>query len=459
MQQWVCIVCGWIYDESVGDPDSGVAPGTRFEDIADDWQCVDCGVGKDDFELITLSADTAVTHLAVDHTEQAIEPVVILGTGMAGYGLAKEFRKQDNKTPLIIITADDGRAYAKPMLSTGYTRNTEAEDLVQADAGTMARELRASVWTNTQVNRIDTENKLLHLSEAKVQLRYGKLVLALGAETIMPPIQGSGLDHVYSVNDLLDFDNFRKAIKRTGAKKICLLGAGLIGCEFANDLLNGGFDVEVVDPMAYCLPTLLPAPAGKSVQRALESLGAVFHFGNLVTEVNRCDSGSSGVEVRFQNGGKTYADLVVSAVGVRPRTTLAAEAGLAINRGIVTDRSLQTSAANVYALGDCAEVDGHHLVYIAPLNAAAKALAKTLAGTYSLVSYPAMPVVVKTPACPVVLSPAPRDAEGSWMIVQNDKGTTAEFRNSQGKLLGFALTGEAIKSRQRLQKQLPDILA
>jgi rubredoxin-NAD+ reductase len=246
-------------------------------------------------------------------------------------------------------------------------------------------------------------------------------------------------------------------MKKTDAKKVCIIGGGLIGCEYTNDLLNGGFDVETVDPLDYCLPTLLPEAAGKAVQRALEEKGAKFHFGPLVTEVNSNPAG--GVIVTLNNGETIEADLVVSAVGVRPRTALAAKAGLQVNRGIVTDRTLKTSANNVYALGDCAEVAGHVLVYVAPLMAGARALAKTLAGEPTEVSYAAMPVTIKTPACPVVVSPAPRDVEGEWSIEQDGNNVVAEFRNSAGDLLGFALTGEGTKEKMRLQKELPPIMA
>jgi rubredoxin-NAD+ reductase len=382
---------------------------------------------------------------------------VILGTGLAGYNLAKEFRKHDSETPLIMITNDDGRSYSKPMLSTGYTKGTEATDLAQADAGSMGRTLKASVWTMTEVVDIDTEAQTIKLGDSETNIHYSKLVLGLGADTITPPIKGDALDHVYSINDLLDFDDFRKAMKKTDAKKVCIIGGGLIGCEYTNDLLNGGFDVETVDPLDYCLPTLLPEAAGKAVQRALEEKGAKFHFGPLVTEVNSNPAG--GVIVTLNNGETIEADLVVSAVGVRPRTALAAKAGLQVNRGIVTDRTLKTSANNVYALGDCAEVAGHVLVYVAPLMAGARALAKTLAGEPTEVSYAAMPVTIKTPACPVVVSPAPRDVEGEWSIEQDGNNVVAEFRNSAGDLLGFALTGEGTKEKMRLQKELPPIMA
>jgi rubredoxin-NAD+ reductase len=125
----------------------------------------------------------------------------------------------------------------------------------------------------------------------------------------------------------------------------------------------------------------------------------------------------------------------------------------------VTDRLLATSANNVYAFGDCAEVAGHVLVYVAPLMTAAKALAKTLTGEPTEVVYPAMPVTVKVPACPLVVSPAPHDAAGEWTIVEDGNNVVAEFRDASGALLGFALTGDGTKEKMRLQKELPAILA
>ena len=128
------------------------------------------------------------------------------------------------------------------------------------------------------------------------------------------------------------------------------------------------------------------------------------------------------------------------------------------SRGIVTDRHLRTSAANVFAMGDCAEVAGHVLVYVAPLMAAARALAATLAGEPTAVSYPAMPVAIKTPACPIVVSPPAKDAQGDWHFEGEAPDIKALFRSEAGDLLGFALTGQAVKERMALSKELPPIL-
>ncbi len=458
MSKWECIVCGWVYDEETGDPDSGIAPGTKWEDIPEDWLCPDCGVGKEDFELIEQSEPSAVPHHEEELPDENKAPIVVLGTGLAGYGLVKELRKHDQDTPVIMITNDDGRAYSKPMLSTGYTKNTTADDLAQADAGTMGKQLKASVWTMTHVTGIDTEKQAIKLGDAETTIHYSKLVLAVGADTITPPIKGDALEFVYSVNDLLDYDDYRTAITKNKVKKVCIIGAGLIGCEFTNDLLNGGFEVEAVDPMGYCLPTLLPETAGKAVQAALEEQGAKFHFGPLVTEVNKKADGE-GLVVTLNNGDTIDCDLVVSAVGVRPRTQLAQDAGIDVGRGIKTDRLLETSAKNVYAMGDCVEVEGRVLVYVAPLMAQARALGKTLAGQATEVSYPAMPVTIKTPTCPVVVSPVAADAEGEWNIEQDGNNVVATFRNGDGQLLGFALTGDGTKQKMALQKELPPIMA
>jgi len=455
MSKWECIVCGLIYDEKEGWPDDGIAPGTKWEDVPEDWLCPDCGVGKEDFELLEETVEEDAPHHEEPVVDKEHAPVVILGTGLAGYGLAKEFRKHDTETPLILITSDDGHAYSKPMLSTGFTREQSAEDLAQADAGSMGTQLKASVWTMTKVNEIDTEKQLIKVGDEDSAVHYGKLVLAVGADVIRPPIEGDGLELVYSVNDLLDYADFRTAIAKNDVKKVCIIGGGLIGCEYTNDLINGGFEVEAVDPLGYCLPTLLPEPAGKAVQAALEEKGAKFHFGPLVTAVNKS---GQGVTVSLNNGETIAADIVVSAVGVRPRTELAKASGIDTNRGIVTNRLLETSAPNVYAMGDCAEVNGHVLVYVAPLMAAAKALGKTLAGEPTEVVYPAMPVTIKTPACPVVVSPVAPDTAGEWSVEAEGNNVKAEFRDGSGKLLGFALTGEAIKEKMALQKELPAIM-
>jgi len=457
MARWECIVCGLIYDEKEGWPEDGIAPGTKWEDVPDDWTCPDCGVGKEDFELIPGSDEG---NAAEESTESAAladvnaRSVVVIGSGLAGYGLVRELRRKDESVSITVLTADGGEGYSKPMISTGYTKDLNADKLAAQSAEELAEQLNVTVRTRTRVASIDTQAQVVQL-EGGEALPYSELVLALGAELIRPPIGGDAAEDVLGVNDLDDYRRFQDLLAAKGAKKVAIIGAGLIGCEFTNDLLNGGFKVESVDPMGWCLPTLLPERSGRAVQAALEEKGATFHFGPLATEVNRA---GDGYAVTLNNGDTIEADAVLCAVGVKPRTGLASDAGIEVNRGIVTDRQLRTNAPNVFAMGDCAEVAGHVLVYVAPLMAAARALAATLAGEATDVSYPAMPVAIKTPACPVVVSPPAKNAEGDWHFEGDAPDIKALFRSGAGDLLGFALTGQAVKERMALAKELPAIL-
>ena len=153
------------------------------------------------------------------------------------------------------------------------------------------------------------------------------------------------------------------------------------------------------------------------------------------------------------------ADVVLSAIGLKPRIALAQAAGLAVKRGIVVDRTLRSSDPDIFALGDCAEVEGLVLPFTAPIMHAAKALANTLAGHATNLKYPAMPVMVKTPACPTVVAPPPVGCIGAWQVNITNDGVRALFVDNSGTLQGFALNGDAAADSRHLGTQLPMWLA
>ncbi|TBU80192.1 FAD-dependent oxidoreductase [Pseudomonas daroniae] len=379
------------------------------------------------------------------------DPVVIIGTGLAGYNLAREFRKLDNETPLLLITADDGRSYSKPMLSTGFAKSKDADGLCMAEPGAMAEQLGAQVWTHTRVTGIDPGHKRLWIGEEAVP--YRDLVLAWGAEVMRVPIEGDARDELFTVNDLEGYARFRQAA--LGKRRVLILGAGLIGCEFANDLSLGGYEVDLVAPCEQLMPALLPVEAAAAVQGGLQALGVRLHLGPVLS---RLEYARGGLEAHLSDGQVIACDLVISAVGLRPRIDLAAAAGLAVNRGVMVDRELRSSHANIYALGDCAEVDGLNLLYVMPLMACARALAKTLSGTPGEVAYGPMPVTVKTPACPLIVSPPPRGTQGSWTVEGSGADIRALCHDVSGALLGYALTGAAVQEKLALNRQLPALL-
>ncbi|WP_078084716.1 FAD-dependent oxidoreductase [Microbulbifer mangrovi] len=457
---WECMVCGWVYDEARGAPEEGIPAGTRWEDIPDDWTCPECGVGKEDFDMVLVQqapaadAPTAPQPAPLDDTD----PLVIIGTGLAGYHLAKEFRKLDQRTPLLLISADDGTFYSKPLLSASLAHGKTPQQLATASAETMARELNAEILVHTHVTDVDRATRVLTtVSDSdgiQAELRYGRLVFATGAScTPLPAIEGDGMSRLFRVNSLSDYHRFRTAL--ANRKRVLLIGAGLIGCEFANDLIQAGYQVDVTDLQPWPLANLLPEAAGRDIQQSLEQAGARFHLGAGVT---RLEKTPGGIRATLVNGDTVEADLALAALGLKPNTGLAGTAGVAVNRGIVTDRQLQTSDTNIYALGDCAEVDGHSLYYVAPLTQSARALAQTLTGTPTSVNYGCLPVAVKTTLRPTVVCPPRLGSDGEWRVSTSADGVKGEFLDSAGNLLGFALTGSAIAERDALSRQCAPLM-
>ena len=377
-------------------------------------------------------------------------PLVIIGSGLAGYTVAREFRKLDVLTPVIILTQDHGGFYSKPMLSNAFAQKKSAESLLMKDAAKMAAEINIEVRANTQVIGINPQLKQVLLEGGTVT--YNKLVLALGADPIKLPLQGSGADAVFSVNDLDEYRRFRVAV--LGKKAIVILGAGLIGCEFANDLVGEGYQVHVIDLAPQLLGRLLPPESAAFIQGKLEQEGVQFHLGTSTQLIARSNN---QLEITLANGETMLADVVLSAVGLKPRTALAATAGIKVNRGVVVNSFLQTNFDDIYALGDCAEIDGRVLPFVMPIMHAARALAPILTGKPTQLHYPAMPVVVKTPACATVVSPPDANVEGVWRVEGNVDGVKAIFQHVNGQMLGFALMGSAVSEKAALTQQLPPI--
>jgi rubredoxin-NAD+ reductase len=379
-------------------------------------------------------------------------PIVIVGTGLAGYTLARELRKLDAEIPLVLVTSGDGAFYSKPMLSNALAQGKRARELASADAAQMVRQLNARILTRTRVEAIDPGAHRIQLNDE--MLDYSRLVLAVGAEPIRMPTAGEGGEEVLTVNDLDDYARFRECLD--GATRVAIIGPGLIGCEFANDLAASGRSVAVIGPDQAPLGRLLPLQAGQALQAGLAGAGIDWH---LQTSVERIDRRGRGLRLRLHSGVSVEADLVLSAVGLKPCTALAASADLAVGRGIRVDRLLRTSAPDVYALGDCAEVEGLVLPYVMPIMHAARSLARTLGGDATVLTYPPMPVVVKTPAHPVVVAPPAPGVQGQWSEEVLADGVRARFVAGDGRLLGFALTGAAVVEKQAFTKQLPPLLS
>lgn len=395
--------------------------------------------------------------------------IVVLGSGLAGYSVVRELRKLDRDIPVALVTRDSGDYYSKPMLSNALAQGKDAAGLVLTQAAEMARQLGINLLVETEVHAIDRANRKLDTTSG--ELEYDRLVLALGADPIRIPVQGDAADAALSVNDIADYARFRELLgnKKTvriepvemrssvGASTgptrtdVAIMGGGLIGCEFANDLATAGHAVCVIDPGAWPIASLMPEQAGRQLLAPLAALGVDWRFG---TSVSRVDRAASGYLLTLADGTQLHAGLVLSAVGLRPRIALAQQAGLAVNRGIKVDAHLRSSDPDIFALGDCAEIEGKVQPFVLPIMHAARALAKTLAGEATQVVFPAMPVVVKTPAHPVAVLPVARDAAGSWQLRANGDGVKMEFLDAEQRISGFALTGRYTAERNEMSKQM-----
>jgi rubredoxin-NAD+ reductase len=383
-----------------------------------------------------------------------MKPITIIGAGLAGYTIAREFRKRDKSASLAIITADDGGFYSKPMLSNAFAHNKPAAQLVTQTAVQMASQLNAQIATDTQVVGIDTANKTLDSSAGK--LAYSKLVIAVGAQPIRLTIDGDAANQVLSVNNVNDYAVFRSRV--LSASRIAILGAGLIGCEFADDLAGAGHTVTLIDPNPLPLAALAAPALSRGLHKALGARGVALRLGTTAT---RIDQTSNGLCVTLADGTTFDADIVLSAVGLRAHLTLAKAAQLSTGRGILIDGTGQTSAPDIYALGDCAEYtiapgDTQILPYIAPMMTAARAIARTLAGQRTYIELKPAPVIVKTPCYPLALIPPPLQMidTGTWHEETDNGRTICRFYDAQGVMTGFGVTPQEAGVRQLLMAGL-----
>ena len=389
-------------------------------------------------------------------------PIVVIGSGLAGWTTVRELRKLDATRPITLITADSGDFYAKPTLSNALAQQRTPEQLVTTQAATLAQTLSVTLLAHTRVERVDTAHFTVSftVNSAPTTLPYHSLVLATGAQAIRVPLQGDAVNQVLSVNSLQDYSVFHARLtgvsssqnnSKSQTPSVLIMGAGLIGCEFANDLAAAGYRVRMVDPAARTLAALLPEDASVQLHAALQGLGVTFNLGQTVVAVHQGDS-PSGVALRvtLSGGASVEADVVLSAIGLRADTALAQAAGIACERGIVVDAQLQTSAPGVYALGDSAQYQtagSRTLPYVMPIMSAARALAATLAGQATEVKFPLMPVAVKTPALPLTIAPPLPGTSGGWQT--SDAGEW-HWRDDAGTLRGFTLAGAATPRRAKL---------
>lgn len=374
-------------------------------------------------------------------------PIVIIGSGFASYQLIKTIRRTNSDCLIHVFTNDCGDDYNKPDLSHVFSKQQNPEEVVTLSGGDFAEQYNVILHRHTLVESIDTENQAIIANGE--QYAYGKLVLATGSQTFIPPFHGDGCEEILTLNSLKEFAGIQQKVLES--KKVLVVGGGLIGTELAMDLANAGKMVTLVEPNTHLLANMIPDFISLPLENACREKGVTVTLSDCVQAVNKQDD---GYRVTTTNGQSYQVDCVISAAGLKPNTQLAIKADIAVNRGIIVDSTLQTSAKNVYALGDCAEIEGKVMAYLQPILLSANALAKTLLETDTALTLPNMMVKVKTPAYPIQLAGNTSVNIHRWSIELDEQGICAKAYDEDNNLTGFVVTKDHMKKAFPLFREI-----
>lgn len=409
-EKYICIACGLIYDEAEGDPDSGLAPGTRFCDIPDDWECPVCGVTKKDFKPFVRQDRVPVAVATAPVRETG---VIIVGAGMAGWAMAEAIRSRDEQMPITMITACSGDRYNKPELSVSFSRTPDRDQLVRNTATHEAQKLGINLISDTFVVSVSPSCQQVRTTRGSFD--YTKLVIAQGSRTVLPDPMPENL--CWRINLLNDWNALLPKLKRS-SKRIAVVGAGMVGCELAEDLCSMGHDVFLLSRNSLPLSSVLPDAAGKRVLSAQTAQGITFlHSKDIVQIVQNNDGLKS---IRFSTDDILNVDEIIATTGVATDKRIAQRAQLAFNNGIVVNpQTLETSQSNIYAVGDCVSFDGEAHRFIGLIEQQVNVVAEAVLNSSrrTRYEYNPPPVVLKTKSCPVQINGTP-DSSAPWTIVQ-----------------------------------------
>src|SRR4051794_17514505 len=300
--------------------------------------------------------------------------LVVLGNGMAaGRVLDELFARAPDKYAVTIFGAEPRVNYDRIMLSPVLAGEKEFDAIIVHDDAWYARH-NVDLRKGETITRIDRATKTVRTQSGNV-CAYDDLIIATGSRPILIPVPGAELPGVLGFRDLDDVNAMLSAAARGG--NAVVIGGGLLGLEAAAALAARGMKTTVVHLMPTLMERQLDPNAAYLLQKAIEKRGI-----EVLTEANTSailgDTPVTGV--RLEGGRTLPADLVVMAVGIRPNTPLAREAGLEVKRGVVVDDHLRTSDANIFAVGECVEHRGQCYGLVAPLYEMAKTLAAALAG-------------------------------------------------------------------------------
>ena len=370
--------------------------------------------------------------------------MLIVGAGRAGWQVAQALRELHATLPITVVSACEGDVYDKPQLSVAVARDLAVDRLVRESAAEAAARLNVRLISGTHAVFADTATRRLRTTRGT--LRWQHLVLAHGAEPALPAALPP--QQVWRVNDLAGYRRLRAALDAAAERRqgepqhIAIAGAGLVGCELANDLARAGHHITLLDAQDRPLSAQVPETASARLLAAWKDLPISFIGSVLIEGVDALTEGPSTTHrLRLQGREPLVVDHVIAATGLRSPGRLARSAGLHFDAragGIsVNGTTGMASVPGVYALGDCAVVDGAASRYIEPIGRQARAIAHSILGLSDAVP-PAVaprPVLrVKTSSLPITVSG--HAAGGVWQVERDDEhGLLMHHVNAAGEAL------------------------
>lgn len=372
------------------------------------------------------------------------ERLIVVGNGMVGLRFVEELlARAGDCYRTIVVGKEPQPAYNRVLLSSLLAGEVSAADVRFRDAAWYADQ-RIELLLGTPADSIDASGRLLRLADGRI-LAFDRLVLATGSQPIRPPIPGVTLPGVMTCRDLADVEAIHAAAD--GVRRAVVIGGGLLGIEAAYGLVRAGLDVDLLHLMDRLMERQLDRRAGALLRTAVEAKGIRVV---LEAETEAVEGDATVEAVRLQDGRVLPADLVVVAIGIRPETTLARQAGIACNRGIVVDDHLETSRSGVYAIGECAEHRGVCYGLVEPGYTQARILAERLAGSAEAYTGSVLATNLKVSGVRVFSTGEFVGREGTEEIILSDPGLPAYKklvirRDADGqRLVGAVLFGDTM---------------
>jgi len=366
------------------------------------------------------------------------EPLVIVGNGMAAARLVDELAKTAlGRYAIAVIGAEPRLAYNRVLLSSVLAGETASHEIELKPAGWW-RDRGVTVKYNCRAAEIDVGRRELRI-ENDESIEFSKLVLATGSTPLRLNVPGADLLGVHTFRDSRDVDLLLTLAAQR--KRVVVVGGGLLGLEAAYGLAKAGAQVDLIHLMDRLMERQLDAPAAALLKSLVERKGIRILLNANTARIH----GETHVEaVELVDGRRIEAEAVIFAAGIRPNVALALEAGISVNRGVVVDDHLQTSASGVFALGECAEHRGICYGLVEPAYEQARVLARHLAGTNAAYHGSVVATNLKVSGVAVFSAGDFFGAEGTESIVLNDAsgGTYKKLMISDGRLTGAVLVGD-----------------